>query len=82
MYTVNQQIFAKQNWTVTAADIQKNVQCNETMVETYWLEGKRGSQAILLRTVNGDKYSTWSLIRGAKIETVTVYEAIRDNKQV
>jgi len=74
MFTVGQKINAKQNWTVSAAQIDNHMEYSDLVVESYWLEGKRGSQAILVRQMSKTtgKASQWTLIRGMKSETVQV----------
>lgn len=74
MFNVGEKINAKQNWTVSAAQIDNHVECPEIIVESYWLEGKRGGQAILVRQLSKTtgKASPWTLIRGMKSETVEV----------
>ena len=74
MYQVGQTIFAKQNWTVTAALLSDHKVYGDLKCEMYMLQGKRGSEAMLMRQVSKDgKVSPWTLARGIRSETVTVY---------
>lgn len=73
MFAVGQKIFAKQNWTVTAAYLEDSA-VHPSKIEEYTLVGGRGSQAILMRTVHNDGVTgPWRLIRNTQTMTVDVY---------
>ena len=74
---VGQKIFAGQKWRVTATQLDAHKVYPEINVESYWLDGNRGAQAVLFRQVTKEgNQSAWSITHLGTCKTRNIRDVV------